>query len=81
MQIPKKTRHIYSETGKTRQVTHWDMDYLPKDEIEALYDPISPPPPPQRRRASRQSTTNVGLMLIVSGTLLLLFSVGLGSLL
>jgi hypothetical protein len=32
----KKPR-VYKETEKVQHTTHWDMDYLPLKEVEALY--------------------------------------------
>ncbi len=32
---PKK-RRVYEEAAKTRETTHWDLDYLPMAEIDAL---------------------------------------------
>ncbi len=28
---------IYEEAAKSRQTTHWDMDYMPAEDIDALY--------------------------------------------
>jgi hypothetical protein len=33
----EKKIHLIKEDEKIRQVTHWDLDYLPKDEILDLY--------------------------------------------
>ncbi len=32
----KKTR-IYKDQAKDRHTTHWDLDYLPREEVESLY--------------------------------------------
>jgi hypothetical protein len=36
---PKKNRlRVYDEDPKTRQTIHWDLDYMPNEEIEALFE-------------------------------------------
>jgi len=30
-------KRVSLEESKVRQTTHWDMDYLPRDEVQALY--------------------------------------------
>jgi hypothetical protein len=37
MKNEKKKIHLIKEDEKIKQVTHWDLDYLPKDEILDLY--------------------------------------------
>ena len=34
---PLKKPRIYREAEKVQHTTHWDMDYLPLEEVEALY--------------------------------------------
>lgn len=34
---PLKKPRIYREAEKVQHTTHWDMDYLPLKEVEALY--------------------------------------------
>ena len=34
--VSPKKRRIYEEAAKTRETTHWDLDYLPLAEIDAL---------------------------------------------
>lgn len=33
----KKKLKVYQEEAKLRQTTHWDLDYMTTDEIDALY--------------------------------------------
>jgi hypothetical protein len=33
----EKKKRIYFEEIKARHTTHWDLDYLNKDELDALY--------------------------------------------
>jgi hypothetical protein len=33
----RKKPRIYMEEAKRRHTTHWDIDYLPREEVEALY--------------------------------------------
>jgi hypothetical protein len=74
---PMKTENrqfrLIKEKEKLQQVTHWDMDYLPRDEILELY---------QRRTGYRQQTDKTARaideshqtlpwLLIAAGVLLL----------
>ncbi|HIE56182.1 MAG TPA: hypothetical protein EYP90_13585 [Chromatiaceae bacterium] len=36
MKKPEKTLTIYQEVTKTRQTTHWDLDYMTTEQIDAL---------------------------------------------
>jgi hypothetical protein len=38
MEKEKSEIHLFKEKEKIRQVTHWDLDYLSKDEILDLYN-------------------------------------------
>lgn len=40
---PKKPR-VYKESEKVQHTTHWDMDYLPLKDVEALYGRIDSKP-------------------------------------
>lgn len=31
---PKKKARVFTEEAKQRQVTHWDWDYLPREELD-----------------------------------------------
>lgn len=31
-------KRIYTEEAKQRQVSHWDLDYLPREEIDAAVE-------------------------------------------
>jgi hypothetical protein len=35
-------KHIALEEAKARQTSHWDMDYLPWEQVEALYEALPP---------------------------------------
>ena len=37
MRKNRKKPRIYSEAVKRRHTTHWDIDYLPLNELDALY--------------------------------------------
>ncbi|MEO0531833.1 MAG: hypothetical protein AAF266_14855 [Planctomycetota bacterium] len=47
---PKKKAKIHTEEAKQRQVSHWDMDYLPSEQLDEFMgqddgdktDPSSP---------------------------------------
>ena len=34
----EKETKVHAEEAKNRQTTHWDMDYLPADQVEAAYE-------------------------------------------
>jgi hypothetical protein len=44
MKKEKRQFHLIKEEEKIRQVTHWDLDYLPTKEILDLYQRESGPP-------------------------------------
>lgn len=46
---PKKPR-VYKESEKLRHTSHWDIDYLPLKEVEALYARGDTGPAPEKRR-------------------------------
>ena len=73
MKYKKQRFRLIKEEEKIRQVTHWDLDYLPTDEILDLY---------QRKSGHYQQKNSIGhttdernkklsLLLIVTGLLLL----------
>jgi hypothetical protein len=64
---------VFKERGKVNQVTHWDLDYLSKDEVRELYERR---PDDFRRRdkkglESRKPNQKLALLLITIGLLLL----------
>lgn len=59
-----------------RQVTHWDMDYLSKEEIEALYDQEKEPSPPDPPDSAHRPNSRLALVLMLVGVLLFLLSIG-----
>lgn len=38
----RRPRKVYQEEAKQRQVSHWDMDYLPQREIDKVASPSTP---------------------------------------
>ena len=60
---------LFKENEKIRQVTHWDLDYLPMDEILELYQRESGPS--QQKNSNEHVTdegnTKLSLVLIASG--------------
>ena len=77
-------KRVSLEETKVRQTTHWDMDYLPRDEVQALYarDTIRPAEafasdPPPKSLPSRQ----LGIICIVIGIGLLIVAVAAARLL
>ena len=37
LQHKDRKKRVTIERDKVRQTSHWDMDYLPREELEALY--------------------------------------------
>ena len=68
----KKTR-IYKDQAKDRHTTHWDMDYLPRKEVDALYAES------RKKRHTKEpdmegDPARIGWTLIIAGVTLLLLS-------
>jgi len=73
-----RKKRVTLEETKLRQTTHWDLDYLPRDEVEALYDRDTAQPLETRAvRSVRKSMTprQVGLICIAAGLGLLALAV------
>ncbi|MFO7645739.1 MAG: hypothetical protein R6W95_15250 [Desulfosarcina sp.] len=72
MNQPNKKLRVYQEKPKTRQTTHWDIDYMTTEAVEDLYfgqppptaEPAAPPKP-------KQSGNRLALILIGAGVILL----------
>jgi hypothetical protein len=52
MKNEKKKIHLIKEDEKIKQVTHWDLDYLPKDEILDLYQTGNGKPPTEKQNCT-----------------------------
>ena len=73
-----RKKRVALEETKVRQTTHWDMDYLPRDEVEALYNrDASPPPETHATRSTRTSMSprKLGIICIAAGFGLLALAV------
>jgi len=73
MKTENRKFRLVKEEEKLQQVTHWDLDYLPRDEILDLYQrrtgyrqPIN-----KTARAIDESNKTLPLLLIAAGMLLL----------
>jgi hypothetical protein len=66
MKKEKRQFWLIKEEEKIRQVTHWDLDYLPTKEILDLYQRKS-----STEHVTDESNTKLSLLLIASGLLLL----------
>jgi len=64
---------VFKENGKTPQVTHWDLDYLSKDDVRDLYEQGTKnyQRKAKQERASSTSNQKLSLLLITIGCLLL----------
>ena len=38
MKALKKRWKIFQEEAKTRQTSHWDLDYMSREQLDALYN-------------------------------------------
>jgi len=68
----KKIR-IYKDQAKDRHTTHWDMDYLTRKEVEALYSK-SKKKPGKRELDVEGDPARIGWILIIVGVALLILS-------
>jgi hypothetical protein len=66
MKKEKRQFWLIKEEEKIRQVTHWDLDYLPTKEILDLYQRKS-----STEHVTDESNRKLSLLLIASGLLLL----------
>jgi hypothetical protein len=73
MKKEKRQFWLIKEEEKIRQVTHWDLDYLPTKEILDLYQRESGPSQQKKsnEHVTDESNTKLSLLLIASGLLLL----------
>jgi hypothetical protein len=76
------TIRLYKEKEKLQQVTHWDLDYLSRDEINDLYKRETDHHPREDRQshATAKSNQKLSLLLITTGVLLLAGSLFVASL-
>jgi hypothetical protein len=76
---PKSKRRVVLEEGKIRRTTHWDMDYLPLRQVDALYERPSVHPGEPPAESPPETTTNRrwGLICILAGLGLLGLAVSL----
>lgn len=70
--MPKhhRKKRVALEETKVRQTTHWDLDYLPRDEVEALYarDASRPVEAPETKPARKPMTPRrLGIICIAAG--------------
>jgi len=73
MNKPEKKTRVYKDQAKDRHTTHWDMDYLPRKEVEALYAKS------QKKRKKREpegegDPGRIGWFLVFAGVGLLTLS-------
>ena len=71
MSEERKKYRIVKETEKHRQVTHWDLDYLPGKRIRELYDQKIEPNLGKRPSCSWIGDHHLPLLLIAAGLALL----------
>ena len=73
---------VIKEKEKIRQVTHWDLDYLPIDEVQDLYErkTVNGRQKEKTRHASGESNQKLSLLLIMIGLFLLAASLYFASL-
>ena len=73
---------LFKEKEKIYQVTHWDLDYLTKDEIRDLYNRNTGQYKQEyeKRHSTGKSNQKFSLLLITMGILLLAGSLYVASL-
>lgn len=79
MEEKKKKHRVFKEKGKIKQVTHWDLDYLPREEINDLYFQKREKNHREAQPAHQSDSTKLALMLIGVGLVLLAGSLYLAS--
>ena len=70
--LSKKTR-IYKDQAKDRHTTHWDMDYLPRKDVEALYAKTEKKQP-RKEPDVEGDPRRIGWTLIIAGVVLLILT-------
>jgi hypothetical protein len=71
-------KHIALEEDKVRQTSHWDMDYLPRKEVEARYArPTTRPAqaPVAEERSKPMTSRQLGIICMVAGLVILALAV------
>lgn len=71
MEEKQRKHRVYKEKGKIKRVTHWDMDYLPKEEINDLYAQNRGVSHRETQPEPRSGGKKLALMLIGMGLALL----------
>lgn len=63
-------QRLYTEREKARHTTHWDLDYLPIEEVENYYfqNPTNKPDPKAALPKKTMDQRRLGLVLIGIGT-------------
>jgi hypothetical protein len=79
MDEEKRKHRVFKEKGKTERVTHWDMDYLPREEINDLYLQQRGQNHKEAQPEHRSGGKKLALMLIGMGLALLAGSLYLAS--
>jgi hypothetical protein len=75
----QKKHRVFKEKGKNEQVTHWDMDYLSREEVNDLYAQNREKKPREAQPERRSGGKKLALMLIGMGLSLLAGSLYLAS--
>ena len=75
----QKKHRVFKEKGKLEQVTHWDMDYLSREEVNDLYAQNREKNPREAQPEHRSGGKKLALMLIGMGLSLLAGSLYLAS--
>jgi len=79
MDEKQKKHRVFKEKGKIKQVTHWDLDYLPREEIKDLYLQKREKKHREAQPEHRSGGKKLALMLIGMGLVLLAGSLYLAS--
>jgi len=71
MDEKQKKHRVFKEKGKIEQVTHWDLDYLSREEINDLYVQKREKNRREAQPERRSGGKKLALMLIGMGLALL----------
>ena len=73
MATKRKKPRIYMEKAKSQHTTHWDLDYLSREEVDALYSHNSMVQP-NKLQKTWQTSRYVKRLLIIGGVIAMILA-------